>query len=321
MTAGSGALPGPVRVESLAASGIATIPAEYVRSEDECASLADALDAAKNLDAGPQIPTVDLAKIRSTNEEERRSCAEVVREAASNWGMMQIRMQEAGERFFSLPIEEKERYANDQSSGNIQGYGSKLANNASGRRAWQDYFFHLVYPEEKANYSIWPKEPANYQYIGHSIRGLGLEEGKLEEEVGGMSDLLLQMKINYYPPCPQPNMAVGVPAHTDVSALSFIVHNMVPGLQAYYAGEWVTVGCILSNGRYKSILHRVLVNREKVRISWSVFCEPPPDKIILKPLDALVHEGSTAKFPPRTFAQHIDHKLFLKSEGPQSTPK
>ncbi|CAA7411086.1 unnamed protein product [Spirodela intermedia] len=247
------------------------------------------------------------------------------------------RMQEAGERFFSLPIEEKERYANDQSSGNIQGYGSKLANNASGRRAWQDYFFHLAYPEEKANYSIWPKEPANYaeetkefvrqlrpvvsNILAILSAGLGLEEGKLEEEVGGMSDLLLQMKINYYPPCPQPNMAVGVPAHTDVGALSFIVHNMVPGLQAYYAGEWVTVGCILSNGRYKSILHRVLVNREKVRISWSVFCEPPPDKIILKPLDALVHEGSTAKFPPRTFAQHIDHKLFLKSEGPQSTPK
>lgn len=164
--------------------------------------------------------------------------------------------------------------------------------------------------------------------------GIGLEEGKLEEEVGGMSDLLLQMKINYYPPCPQPNMAVGVPAHTDVSALSFILHNMVPGLQVYYGDQWVTVGCmpdaiimhvgdvieILSNGRYKSVLHRVLVNREKVRISWAVFCEPPPDKIVLKPLAALVHEGSTAKYPPRTFAQHIDHKLFLKSQGPASTP-
>ncbi|WVZ24810.1 hypothetical protein V8G54_003354 [Vigna mungo] len=31
-----------------------------------------------------------------------------------------------------LPIEEKEKYANDQASGKIQGYGSKLANNASG---------------------------------------------------------------------------------------------------------------------------------------------------------------------------------------------
>ncbi|CAA6674770.1 unnamed protein product [Spirodela intermedia] len=221
-----------------------------------------------------------------------------VQEAASNWGVMHIvnhgiplelisAMQEAGEKFFSLPMEEKERYANDQSSGNIQGYGSKLANNASGQLEWQDYFFHLVYPEDKANYSIWPKEPANYivrtaasggckQYVGYAVYGLKLDEGKLEEEVGGLSDLLLQMKINYYPRCPQPDLAVGVEAHTDISALSFILHNMVPGLQ------------ILSNGKYKSILHRGLVNKEKIRISWAVFCEPPREKIVLKPLPELV---------------------------------
>jgi len=33
---------------------------------------------------------------------------------------------------------------------------------------------------------------------------------------------------------------VGVEAHTDVSALSFILHNGVPGLQVRHAGRWVT---------------------------------------------------------------------------------
>lgn len=163
--------------------------------------------------------------------------------------------------------------------------------------------------------------------------GLGVDEGKLEQEVGGLSDLLLQMKINYYPRCPQPDLAVGVEAHTDVSALSFILHNMVPGLQVYYEGNWVTARCvpdsiimhvgdvveILSNGKYKSILHRGLVNKEKIRISWAVFCEPPRDKIVLKPLTELVGEDSPAKFPPRTFAQHIEHKLFRKARGDFST--
>lgn len=159
--------------------------------------------------------------------------------------------------------------------------------------------------------------------------GLGLEEGRLEKEVGGLEELLLQMKINYYPKCPQPELALGVEAHTDVSALTFILHNMVPGLQLFYKDKWVTAKCvpnsiilhigdtieILSNGEYKSILHRGLVNKEKVRISWAVFCEPPRDKIILKPLPETVYEQKPAMFPPRTFQQHIEHKLFRRTTG------
>ena len=107
-----------------------------------------------------------------------------------------------------------------------------------------------------------------------------------------------------------------------------MLHNMVPGLQLFYEGKWVTAKCvpnsivmhigdtleILSNGKYKSILHRGLVNKEKVRISWAVFCEPPKDKIVLKPLPEMVSVESPAKFPPRTFAQHIEHKLFGKEQ-------
>ncbi|KAH7514043.1 hypothetical protein FEM48_Zijuj11G0046700 [Ziziphus jujuba var. spinosa] len=253
------------------------------------------------------------------------------------------RVKKAGQAFFDQPIEEKEKYANDQVSGKIQGYGSKLANNASGQLEWEDYFFHLIYPEDKRNLSIWPRPPSDYieatseyarllrglatKVLSVLSLGLGLEEGRLEKEVGGMEELLLQMKINYYPKCPQPELALGVEAHTDISALTFILHNMVPGLQLFYQGNWVTAKCvpnsiimhigdtieILSNKKYKSILHRGLVNKEKVRISWAVFCEPPKDKIILKPLPEVVSETEPALFPPRTFDQHIQHKLFRKT--------
>ncbi|KAK0591682.1 hypothetical protein LWI29_006308 [Acer saccharum] len=108
--------------------------------------------------------------------------------------------------------------------------------------------------------------------------GLGLEEGRLEKEVGGLEELLLKMKIKYYPKCPQQELALGVEAHTDVCALTFILHNMVPGLQHFYRGKWVRAKCvpdstimqvgdtieILSIGKYKSIIHRGLVNKEKV---------------------------------------------------------
>lgn len=145
--------------------------------------------------------------------------------------------------------------------------------------------------------------------------------------------MLLQLKINYYPKCPQPELALGVEAHTDVSALTFLIHNMVPGLQVFYQGQWITAKCvpnsitmligdtieILSNGKYKSVLHRGVVNKEKVRISWAVFCEPPREKIILQPLPELVSETEPAKYPPRTFAKHLQYKLFKKSQDQEDS--
>ncbi|KAJ7944841.1 Anthocyanidin synthase [Quillaja saponaria] len=342
------------RVESLAGSGIQSIPKEYVRPQEELTSIGNVFEEEKK-EEGPQVPTIDLKEIDSEDEVVREKCRENLKKAAQDWGVMHLvnhgipfdlidRVKKAGETFFSQPIEEKEKYANDQASGKIQGYGSKLANNASGQLEWEDYFFHLAFPEEKRDLSIWPKTPSDYidatseyakrlrglatKVLSILSLGLGLEEGRLEKEVGGIEELLVQMKINYYPKCPQPELALGVEAHTDVSALTFILHNMVPGLQLFYEGKWVTAKCvpnsiimhigdtveILSNGKYKSILHRGLVNKEKVRISWAVFCEPPKEKIILKPLPEVLSETEPSLFPPRTFAQHIQHKLFRKSQ-------
>ncbi|KAF8412344.1 hypothetical protein HHK36_000306 [Tetracentron sinense] len=344
------------RVESLASSGIQAIPKEYVRPQEELTSIGDVFEEEKRTNKGPQIPTIDLKGIDSEDERVRERCREELKKAAIEWGVMHLvnhgisdellnRVKAAGKAFFDLPIEQKEEYANDQASGKIAGYGSKLANNASGQLEWEDYFFHLIFPEDKRDMSIWPKTPSDYTEVTseYAIQlrglaskvlsilslGLGLEEGRLEEEVGGMEELLLQLKINYYPKCPQPELALGVEAHTDVSALTFILHNMVPGLQLFYQGEWVTAKCvpdsiilhigdtieILSNGKYKSILHRGLVNKEKVRISWAVFCEPPKEKIILKPLPEVVSESNPSLFPPRTFSQHIQHKLFKKTQA------
>ncbi|XP_062146445.1 leucoanthocyanidin dioxygenase [Alnus glutinosa] len=342
------------RVESLSSSGIQAIPKEYVRPQEELNSIGNIFEEERK-EEGPQVPTIDLKNIESDDEAVREKCREELKRAAVEWGVMHVvnhgipdelleRVKEAGKVFFDLPVEEKEKYANDQALGKIQGYGSKLANNASGQLEWEDYFFHLAYPEDKRDISIWPKTPTDYiaatSEYARQLRklaskvlsvlslGLGLEEGRLEKEVGGLEELLLQMKINYYPICPQPELALGVEAHTDISALTFILHNMVPGLQLFYQGKWVTAKCvpnsiimhigdtleILSNRKYKSILHRGLVNKEKVRISWAVFCEPPKEKIILKPLPEVVSEEEPAIFPPRTFAQHIQHKLFRKTQ-------
>ncbi|KAB5564433.1 hypothetical protein DKX38_004487 [Salix brachista] len=236
------------------------------------------------------------------------------------------RVKKAGQAFFDLPIEEKEKYANDQASGNVQGLKIRACPTVtitSNFAIFSNFSsFYLPGNDKGGSSTSVVGEVKKFPLL--SI-GLGLEEGRLEKEVGDLEELLLQMKINYYPMCPQRELALGVEAHTDIGALTFILHNMVPGRQLFYEGKWITAKCVpnsiimhigdtvenLSNGKYKSILHRGLVNKEKVRISWAVFCEPPKEKIILKPLAETVTEAEPPLFPPRTFefaeaSNHLD---------------
>jgi flavonol synthase len=70
--------------------------------------------------------------------------------------------------------------------------------------------------------------------------GLGLEGKVLKSSLGG-EEIEVEMKINMYPPCPQPELALGVEAHTDMSGLTILVPNDVPGLQVWKDGNWVAV--------------------------------------------------------------------------------
>lgn len=160
------------RVESLSKSGIHQIPKEYIRPQDELPTITNILDETSN-EHGPQVPTIDLNDIDSDDPKTLENCSNELRKAATEWGVMHLinhgisddliaRVKAAGESFFDLTVEEKEKHSNDIASGKIQGYGSKLANNASGQLEWEDYFFHTVFPEEKRDLTVWPTTPTDY---------------------------------------------------------------------------------------------------------------------------------------------------------------
>ncbi|KDO41546.1 hypothetical protein CISIN_1g046507mg [Citrus sinensis] len=88
--------------------------------------------------------------------------------------------------------------------------------------------------------------------------------------------------MNYYPPCPQPEKIVGLTPHSDDSALTILLEiNEVEGLQIKKDGKWipvtpfpnafvVNIGVVLeivTNGTYRSIEHRVIVNSVQGRLS------------------------------------------------------
>lgn len=60
--------------------------------------------------------------------------------------------------------------------------------------------------------------------------GLGLKNDELKEAAGG-DELVYLLKINYCPPCPHPDLALGVAPHADMCALTILVPNHVNGLR------------------------------------------------------------------------------------------
>ncbi|CAN1235826.1 Flavonol synthase/flavanone 3-hydroxylase [Linum perenne] len=192
------------------------------------------------------------------------------------------RLQDVGRQFFELPLEEKEE-VNEEYVKKLHGLVNKL-----------------------------------YECLS---LGLGLEAGEVKEALGG-DDLVYLMKINYYPPCPRPDLALGVVAHTDMSSLTLLVPNDVQGLQASRDGQWYDVRYIpnaivvhigdqmeiVSNGFYKGVLHRTTVNKDKTRMSWPVFLEPPTDHAV-GPHRKLVGDNNPAKYKTKKYGEYCYCKL------------
>lgn len=71
-------------------------------------------------------------------------------------------------------------------------------------------------------------------------KGLGLEANDIKKAMAD-EELVYLMKINYYPPCPRPDLALGVVAHTDMSSITILVPNEVQGLQVFKDDYWYDV--------------------------------------------------------------------------------
>ncbi|KAL9370575.1 hypothetical protein Peur_035715 [Populus x canadensis] len=97
--------------------------------------------------------------------------------------------------------------------------------------SWMSIFKEVS--EECAKYT---REVTDKLFTALSL-GLGLEGHALKEGAGG-EEIEYMLKINYYPPCPRPDLTLGVAAHIDLSVLTILVPDEVPGLQIFKDGNW-----------------------------------------------------------------------------------
>ena len=49
------------------------------------------------------------------------------------------------------------------------------------------------------------------------------------------------MMLNWYPACPQPQLTLGLPPHSDYGLLTLLLQDQVEGLQIQHKSRWLTV--------------------------------------------------------------------------------
>lgn len=75
--------------------------------------------------------------------------------------------------------------------------------------------------------------------LGQMAKALKMDSEEMREL---FSDGVQSMRMNYYPPCPEPDMAIGFSPHSDADALTILYQlNDINGLQIRKEGKWVPV--------------------------------------------------------------------------------
>ncbi|KDO51020.1 hypothetical protein CISIN_1g041077mg, partial [Citrus sinensis] len=191
------------------------------------------------------------------------------------------KVREVTKKFFALPLEEKQKYA--KQNGSDGGYGNDIHPTLN----WSDRLFLALIPEDRRQLKFWPENPESFSQIIFKAfaRSINLEENCFQDMFGEQTFMF--GRFFWYPPCLRPNLVLGVFPHTDGSGLTVLLPDKeVEGLQFLKDDQWYRVPVIpeafviMSNGIFKSPVHRVVTNSERERMSVAVFCCPNPEKDI-----------------------------------------
>ncbi|KAJ1434413.1 Oxoglutarate/iron-dependent dioxygenase [Sesbania bispinosa] len=319
-------------VQELALQRSQEVPQRYIRDEFFCTSPSH---------PSLRVPLIDMANLLNAHTQQQE--LQKLHLACKHWGVFQIvnhgvsnaslqNMRNQVQRFFELPFQEKKRWA--QKPGSLEGYGQAFVTSEDQKLDWNDMIFLKSLPIQNRKLDLWPQNPPEFretlERYSEEIReaaiaivkfislALGLQDSQISE---GFQEGLYNIRMNCYPPCPEPERVLGIVPHADNSGITLLVDcGDFPGLQFLKDGKWVNVepieGAIvanigqiievMSNGIYKAPEHRAVVNKFKERLSIVTFCYPSP-LMDIGPAEKLIGEGNLPAYKNLTHAEYFSN--------------
>ncbi|GMJ10286.1 gibberellin 2-oxidase 8, ARABIDOPSIS THALIANA GIBBERELLIN 2-OXIDASE 8 [Hibiscus trionum] len=257
-----------------------------------------------------ELPLVDIGHL-NLGPFERQECIETMARAATEWGFFQIvnhgipeellnRLEHEQVKVFQQPFDNKseENFLNLS----VQSYrwGNPLATSLR-TLSWSEAL-HISIKDisEMDEYNNLRSTIEEYaekvnvlaqRLAEHLAQNLGIRASYFRDNCSPSSSSL---RMNRYPSCPYSSMMFGIIPHTDTDFLTIVSQDQVGGLQLKRDGRWVSVKPnpkalvvnigdfyqALSNGKYKSITHRVIANQESERYSAAYFYCPTYETVI-----------------------------------------
>ncbi|KAF2284882.1 hypothetical protein GH714_031888 [Hevea brasiliensis] len=110
-------------------------------------------------------------------------------------------------------------------------------------------------------------------------------------------------EVSNYPPCPKPDLVKGLRARTDAGSIILL-----------FPDDTLEV---ITNGKYKSVVHRVVAQKDGTRMSIASFYNPGSDAVIY-PAPALVEKEAEEKkqvYPKFVFEDYMKLHVGLKFQA------
>ncbi|XP_057968837.1 codeine O-demethylase-like [Malania oleifera] len=330
-------------------------PPQYLVKESSFGSIGSSVP----LGSIPIINVTLLApSSSSTLSKEEEEELDKLRSALSSWGSFQAiehgisnsfldKVRGLAKHFLALPVEEKQKCS--RRGGGAEGYGNDRIVSEKQVLDWCDRLSLRVFPENQRRLEFWPDNPNDFREVLNEYaiktksimdllfkamaRSLKLEESSFLDQFGDQP--LMLGRFNFYPSCVRPDLVLGIKPHSDRSGITILLQDKeVEGLQFFKDDRWFRVPIIpyailvnlgdqmqiMSNGIFKSPLHRVVTNSEHERISVAMFNEPDPEKEI-GPANGLVDEKRPRLYRNVKNYAAINYECFQKGKIALDTVK